>query len=132
MHIKDSNTTSRGGVPSNIRATLSPSLQVFMEAILRQEVALTLLKNVGSSSRSARDRVGSQPITAKLPRLVPHLANSNPENLLKWMWLYIEAESEEISRGIQFTAVVLGKGQQLVIKDICMTLPGLAEQESHP
>ncbi|MPC87485.1 hypothetical protein E2C01_082347 [Portunus trituberculatus] len=27
-----------------------------MEAISRQEVALTLLKNLGSSSRSARDR----------------------------------------------------------------------------
>ncbi|MPD05817.1 hypothetical protein E2C01_101585 [Portunus trituberculatus] len=26
---------------------------------------------------------GSQPITAKLPRLVPHLANSNPEISLK-------------------------------------------------
>ncbi|MPC95643.1 hypothetical protein E2C01_090862 [Portunus trituberculatus] len=32
--------------------------------------------------------VGSQPITAKLLRSGPHLANSNPENLLKWMWLY--------------------------------------------
>ncbi|MPC71778.1 hypothetical protein E2C01_066067 [Portunus trituberculatus] len=30
---------------------------------------------------------GSQPITAKLPRSVPHPANSNPENSLKRMWL---------------------------------------------
>ncbi|MPC66761.1 hypothetical protein E2C01_060914 [Portunus trituberculatus] len=29
-----------------------------MDAILQQEVALTLLKNLGSSSRSARDRGG--------------------------------------------------------------------------
>ncbi|MPC69801.1 hypothetical protein E2C01_064032 [Portunus trituberculatus] len=29
-----------------------------MEAISRQEVALTLLKNLGSSSKSARDRGG--------------------------------------------------------------------------
>ncbi|MPC64355.1 hypothetical protein E2C01_058469 [Portunus trituberculatus] len=39
-------------------ATSSPSLQVFMDAILWQEVALRLLKNLGSSSRSARDRGG--------------------------------------------------------------------------
>ncbi|MPC20805.1 hypothetical protein E2C01_013764 [Portunus trituberculatus] len=33
-------------------------LNAFMEAISRQKVALTLLKNLGSSSRSARDRGG--------------------------------------------------------------------------
>ncbi|MPC93642.1 hypothetical protein E2C01_088779 [Portunus trituberculatus] len=49
---------SPGGVLSNLRATSSPSLQAFMDAISRQEVALTLLKNFGSSPRSARDRVG--------------------------------------------------------------------------
>ncbi|MPC99047.1 hypothetical protein E2C01_094441 [Portunus trituberculatus] len=41
---------------SNLIATLSPFLQAFMDAISLQEVALTLLKNLGSSSRSARDR----------------------------------------------------------------------------
>ncbi|MPC49313.1 hypothetical protein E2C01_043111 [Portunus trituberculatus] len=41
---------------SNLIATLSPSLQAFMGAILRQEVALTLLKNLGSSSRSSINR----------------------------------------------------------------------------
>ncbi|MPC73548.1 hypothetical protein E2C01_067881 [Portunus trituberculatus] len=51
---------SIGGVPSNLRATSSPSLQAFMEAILRQEVALRMLKNLGSSSRSARDRRGTR------------------------------------------------------------------------
>ncbi|MPD00430.1 hypothetical protein E2C01_095901 [Portunus trituberculatus] len=43
---------------SNLKATLSPSLQAFMDAISLQEVALTLLKNLGSSSRRARDRGG--------------------------------------------------------------------------
>ncbi|MPC49485.1 hypothetical protein E2C01_043287 [Portunus trituberculatus] len=42
---------------SNLIATLSPSLQAFVDAISQQEVALTL-KNLGSSSRSARDRGG--------------------------------------------------------------------------
>ncbi|MPC80279.1 hypothetical protein E2C01_074853 [Portunus trituberculatus] len=43
---------------SNLIATLSSSLQAFMDAILLQEAALTLLKNLGSSSRGARDRGG--------------------------------------------------------------------------
>ncbi|MPC36823.1 hypothetical protein E2C01_030290 [Portunus trituberculatus] len=46
-------------VPRNLRATSLPSFQVFMDAIYRQEVALTLLKFLGSSSRSARDRWGA-------------------------------------------------------------------------
>ncbi|MPC76785.1 hypothetical protein E2C01_071217 [Portunus trituberculatus] len=32
---------------------------------------------------------GSQPITAKLSRSITHPANSNPENSLKRMWLYV-------------------------------------------
>ncbi|MPD05133.1 hypothetical protein E2C01_100862 [Portunus trituberculatus] len=43
---------------SNLIATLSLSLQVFLEAITRQEVALTL-KNLGSSSRKTRERQGA-------------------------------------------------------------------------
>ncbi|MPC44631.1 hypothetical protein E2C01_038308 [Portunus trituberculatus] len=39
---------------SNLIATSLPSLQAFMDAISRQEVALTLLKNLGSSSCSSR------------------------------------------------------------------------------
>ncbi|MPC21710.1 hypothetical protein E2C01_014705 [Portunus trituberculatus] len=45
---------------SNLIATSTPSLQAFIDAILQQEVALTLLKNLGSNSRSARDR-GREP-----------------------------------------------------------------------
>ncbi|MPC39405.1 hypothetical protein E2C01_032940 [Portunus trituberculatus] len=41
-------------------ATSSPSLQAFMEAISWQEIALRLLKNLGSSSRSTRDRQGAR------------------------------------------------------------------------
>ncbi|MPC88026.1 hypothetical protein E2C01_082915 [Portunus trituberculatus] len=45
---------------SNLMVTLSPSLQAFKDAISLQEVALTLIKKLGSSSRSARSRGQSQ------------------------------------------------------------------------
>ncbi|MPC50984.1 hypothetical protein E2C01_044820 [Portunus trituberculatus] len=68
---------------SNLIATLSPSLQAFMDAISLQEDALTLLKNHDPAPGALETEAGSQPITAKLPRSVPQPANSNPENSLK-------------------------------------------------
>ncbi|MPC85553.1 hypothetical protein E2C01_080334 [Portunus trituberculatus] len=43
---------------SNHDSNLIATLHAFMEAISWQEVALTLLKNLGSSSRSTRNRGG--------------------------------------------------------------------------
>ncbi|MPC45801.1 hypothetical protein E2C01_039506 [Portunus trituberculatus] len=68
---------------SNLIATLSPSLQAFMEAILRQEVALTLLKNLGSSYRSTRNRGGEPANHSKAAAFGPSPSKFKPRKFAK-------------------------------------------------
>ncbi|MPC93807.1 hypothetical protein E2C01_088949 [Portunus trituberculatus] len=68
---------------SNLKATLSPSLQAFMDAISLQEVALTLLKNIVSSSRSARDRGGKPANHSETTTLGPSPGKFKPKKFAK-------------------------------------------------
>ncbi|MPD02973.1 hypothetical protein E2C01_098584 [Portunus trituberculatus] len=54
-----------------------------MEAISRQEVALTLLKNLGSSSRSARDRGGEPANHSKAAAFDPSPGKFKPRKFAK-------------------------------------------------
>ncbi|MPC66835.1 hypothetical protein E2C01_060990 [Portunus trituberculatus] len=54
-----------------------------MEAISQQEVALTLLKTLGSSSRSARDRGGEPANHSKAAAFSPSPGKFNPRKFAK-------------------------------------------------
>ncbi|MPC30587.1 hypothetical protein E2C01_023854 [Portunus trituberculatus] len=68
---------------SNLIATSSPSLQAFMDAISWQEVALTLLKNLGSSCRNARDRGGEPANHSEAAVFGPSPAKFKPRKFAK-------------------------------------------------
>ncbi|MPC38548.1 hypothetical protein E2C01_032057 [Portunus trituberculatus] len=67
---------------SNLIATSSPFFQAFTDAILWQEVALTL-KNLGSSSRSARDRGGEAANHSKAAAFGPSPCKLKPRKFTK-------------------------------------------------
>ncbi|MPD06183.1 hypothetical protein E2C01_101976 [Portunus trituberculatus] len=54
-----------------------------MDAISRQEVALTLLKNLGSSSRSARDRGGEPDNRSEAAAFGPSPGKFKPRKFAK-------------------------------------------------
>ncbi|MPC51919.1 hypothetical protein E2C01_045776 [Portunus trituberculatus] len=54
-----------------------------MKAILRQEVALTLLKNLGSSSRSARNRGGEPDNHSEAAAFSPSPGKFKPRKFAK-------------------------------------------------
>ncbi|MPC17339.1 hypothetical protein E2C01_010189 [Portunus trituberculatus] len=62
---------------------MSPFHQAFMDAISLQEVALTLLKNLGSSSRSARDRGGKPDNHSEAAAFGPSSGKFKPRKFAK-------------------------------------------------
>ncbi|MPC59470.1 hypothetical protein E2C01_053489 [Portunus trituberculatus] len=65
-----------------------------MDAILQQEVALTLLKNLGSSSRSTRDRGGEAPNHSEAAAFGPSPGKFKPRKFVKTDVLPIASSGE--------------------------------------